>query len=418
MTLRAYLKQKMSAYKGRIAFAGTELTYGDLLEFGKQKSEKKKLVICEGKTREEQAIGIIRCIFEGDVAVPVSAEYGAKNYGYIRQKISEENKEDITDLAFLMFTSGTTGVPKGVMLTDENIIANLEYISGYFDLSRCRKICIARPLVHIAVLTGELLYALCNGLTVQFYEEPFMPKRLITYCLNNGTDVFCATPTLFSALAKADKDKKFPVKVAAVSGEVLTERVGRQIAEAFPNTSFYNVYGLTEHSPRVSALMPEEFALFPQSVGKPIGKVETKIVGGELLLRSPCVMKGYFADGEKTREKISDGWLFTGDMAHFDDDGRLYIDGRKDNMIIRSGLNVYPEEIELAAMEISGVKDCAAYGENSENGVVICLKYVGDVKPQELRFNLVKILNPNIVPSRIEKTDFIPRTPSGKKVRR
>ena len=418
MTLRAYLKQKMSAYKGRIAFAGTELTYGDLLEFGKQKSEKKKLVICEGKTREEQAIGIIRCIFEGDVAVPVSAEYGAKNYGYIRQKISEENKEDITDLAFLMFTSGTTGVPKGVMLTDENIIANLEYISGYFDLSRCRKICIARPLVHIAVLTGELLYALCNGLTVYFYVEPFMPKRLMSFLVKNKIDVFCATPTLYSALARSNVNHACPIKVGAISGEVLSESAGRIISDTFPHARFYNVYGLTEHSPRVSALLPDEFKARPNSIGKPIGGVTAKIENGELLIQSRCVMKGYFRDELQTAAKLRDGWLHTGDMAHADADGYLYIDGRKDNMIIRSGINIYPEEIELAVKECSGIEDCVAYGENTERGVVVCLKYVGKMPSEELRRRLIGALNPVIVPNRIEQVERIERTASGKKVRK
>ena len=417
MTLWNYLKAKMSQYERRVAFAGSGLTYGDLIGLEKERAEQRRLKICEGKTREEQAIEIIKCIASGNVAVPVSAEYGARNYEYIRQTVGGAPKEDVSDLAFLMFTSGTTGTPKGVMLTDENIRMNIEFISSYFNLSKCEKICIARPLVHIAVLTGELLYALCNGLTVQFYEEPFMPQRLLSYFSENKTDVFCATPTLYRALAKANKAKTSPIKVGALSGEILTEKVGREISAAFPETEFYNVYGLTEHSPRVSALLPCEFALYPQSVGRPIGSAKIRISGGELLVRSPCVMKGYYGEKDKTREKLAGGWLHTGDMARADKNGRLYIDGRKDNMIIRAGLNVYPEEIELAVYECAGVSDCAASGEFTENGVDICLKYVGTADPKNLRRELIKKLNPNIMPVKIERVAEIPRTPSGKKIR-
>ena len=320
-------------------------------------------------------------------------------------------------LSFVMFTSGTTGKPKGVMLTHENICTNLEYIHSYFRLENARNICIARPLVHIAVLVGELLYALCCGLTIHFYEEAFMPKRLIAYCRENEAEVLCATPTLYRALARADKDKKFSVKIGAISGEVLGAQTAHEIAEAFPETAFYNVYGLTEHSPRVSALLPEDFLVRPHSVGKPIGDVQVQIENGELLVKSPCVMKGYYADEEKTKEKIQNGWLHTGDRAHTDEDGYLYIDGRTDGMIIRSGINVYPEEIEAVACTVSGVRDCVASGRDSENGTMIYLQYEGDIEPNELRKFLLRELNPNVVPNKIERVQKIARTPSGKKVR-
>lgn len=416
MSLWAYLKSKMQAFSNRIAFANANVTYGDLLHYAEQKREHKHLRLCTGQSRETQAIEILKCIARGDVAVPVAKEYGEKYFEYIKN-IVESSRENVDELAFLMFTSGTTGTPKGVMLTDENIVTNLEYISTYFRIEQYRKICIGRPLVHIAVLTGELLYALCCGLTVYFYEEPFMPRRLISYLRDNKIDVFCATPTLFQALVKANGDGVFPIKAGAISGEILSASVGKSIAEAFPNTKFYNVYGLTEHSPRVSALLPEEYIARPNSIGKPIGDVQAKIEDGELLLSSPCVMKGYYCDEKQTMQKIRDGWLHTGDMAHFDQDGFLYIDGRKDNMLIRAGLNVYPEEIELAVKECSGVDDCIVYGEKSDNGTVLCLKYVGSIGTAELRKRLMRVLNPNLVPSKIEQVDELAKTASGKKKR-
>lgn len=416
MTLWQYLKSRMQPFANRVAFARSQITYADILRLECLPRGKQKLRLCEGNTREEQALAILRCIAEGDAAVPITKEYGDTTCAAI-QKFVQENRADTTDLTFVMFTSGTTGKPKGVMLTHENICTNLEYIRSYFRLEECKKICIARPLVHIAVLVGELLCALCCGVTVHFYEEAFMPKRLIAYCAANDIHVLCGTPTLYRALARARTAGEFPVKIAVLSGEILCEQAAREIAAAFPYTRFYNVYGLTEHSPRVSALLPHEFCVRPHSVGKPIGNVQVRLQDGELLVKSPCVMKGYLGDEERTRAKVQDGWLHTGDRAHFDPDGYLYIDGRTDDMIIRGGINVYPEEIEAAACRHAGVRDCVVNGRESENGTIIRLQYEGTIGPNELRKFLLQQLNPNIVPATIERVQTLARTPSGKKVR-
>ena len=417
MKLWEYLREKMRPHADKVAFARSGITYRELLEWKGQKNTG-KLRVCTGANREEQAISILRCIAAGDVAVPVSLEYGAKQYCRIAEAVTE-NRELYPELAFLMFTSGTTGKPKGVMLSDRNIITNLEYIDSYFRVEGLRSICIARPLLHIAVLTGELLYALCKGLTIYFYEESFMPRRLLAFLGQNKIDVFCATPTLYATLAKAKYTEPFPVKVSALSGEILSAQAGEILSESFPQTAFYNVYGLTEHSPRVSALLPEEFKKKPNSIGRSIGGVEMKIEDGELLVRSPCVMEGYFQDEAATREKIRDGWLHTGDMAHADEDGYYYIDGRKDDMIIRAGLNIYPAEIENAAKDCSGVEDCIAFGRKTEEGnTEIVLRYEGQAIPALLRRELVQKLNPHAMPNKFEKVERLERTPSGKKVRK
>ena len=418
MKLWSYLKERMKKYGPRVAFASAGLTYTDLISLAENSSIEHKVVLCEGSTREMQALEILKTIAGGRVAVPVTKEYGAYNYERIKEAVEAANIEELQDVAFLMFTSGTTGLPKGVMLTNENIISNLEAINSYFDLNGMKNICIGRPLVHIAVLTGELLYALCSGLTIYFFEEPFVAQRLLSYLVQERIDVFCATPTLYYALSIVDRAKVCPVKVGALSGEVLNENIARKIADGFPNTAFYNVYGLTEHSPRVSALLPSEFKAKLGSVGRPIGCVSTKIENEELLVKSDSVMKGYYADKEQTQKKKRDGWLYTGDRAHYDSDGYLYIDGRKDTMLIRAGMNIYPEEIEIVALNIDGVEDCLVYGEPCDIGTKICMKYVGDADVKEIRRHLNLLLNPSIIPTKIEKVDFIAQTASGKKVRR
>ena len=304
MTLWEYLKSKMKRYSDRVALGNSGVTYKDLLNLPERGERGRCFVLCEGKTREDQTLNILTCLAEGNVAVPITKEYGQKYCEHIQNVVSNSQQISSDDLAFLMFTSGTTGKPKGVMLTHENIISNLQYIETYFDLLGLKTICVARPLVHVAVLTGEILYALCCGLTIYFYEDTFMPHRLLTFFQQKDIDVFCATPTLYQALTIVAKDKTFPIKVGVLSGEVLTNHTSKILSKSFPSTKFYNVYGLTEHSPRVSALLPDDFAKRSGSVGKAIGDVKLKIIDGELWVRSASVMKGYYLDKANTQKKI------------------------------------------------------------------------------------------------------------------
>lgn len=414
MTLWNYLVSKMQKYQNKMAFYNSKLTYRDLINLPTS-NNKRKLKIIDMNSKEDQAIQILKSLANNEVAVPLIKEYGIKNYEYIKNLVNNSN-EDVDDLAFLMFTSGTTGVPKGVMLTDENIISNLEAIKSYFNVENAQSICIARPLVHIAVLTGELLYALINGLTIYFFEEPFMPRRLLSYFNQNKIDIFGGTPTLFSLLASSSLRSN--LKIGVISGELLNEKIKEKIVKTFPKTDFYNVYGLTEHSPRVSALLPYEFKYKTNSVGKVLPNVQIKIIDNELFIKSKSVMKGYFIDRKQTKEKIKSGWLATKDLARVDEDGYLYIMGRKDNLIIRSGINIYPEEIEMAAKEIDGVLEVLVGSEIKENQTCIYLKYVGTINELALKKELIKRINLNVIPNKIIKVQSIEKTPSGKIKRR
>mgnify|MGYP002801201176 FL=1 len=419
MRVWEYIRGKTCGYGDRKVIAGRSMTYRDLPDYTEKPD--RRLRLCQGTTRAELAEAVIRCLAEGDIAVPVSKEYGEKQYAYIRSVIegAGQGSAELKDVAMIVFTSGTTGKPKGVMLTDENIIENLEYISEYFDVRGLERLCISRSLTHISALTGELLYGICRGMTIAFYEGIFVPLRLLCFLRDNQAEVYCATPTIFGNLARYAEIRSFPVKAAAISGERLTEKQARKIAGAFPDTKFYNVYGLTEHSPRASALLPEDFVRKAGSIGKPIGRTEMRIEEGELLLRSPCVMKGYYADGERTAEKLKGGWLHTGDMAHRDEEGYYYIDGRKDDMIIRAGVKIFPGEIEEVLKMCPGVEECRVYGEADERfGEKICAEVKGEAKPADIRRFAVKNLPPHLQPNEYKKTEAFEYTAGGKLVRR
>ena len=415
MTLWQYLTEKMKPYAERTAFAGSGITYAQLLAFGDGGTGAGNLRLCEGASKEETAISVLKALAEGDVAVPVTRSYGEQQYRMICDRIMGDPRK-YADLAFVIFTSGSTGTSKGVMLTHRNLIANLEYISGYFRVETMKSICIARPLVHIAVLTGELLYALCNGLTIYFYEEAFLPGSLCAFLEKNMIDVFCATPTMFAAIARKKSEGDFFVKAAAVSGERLAPKTAYLLAERFPETQFYHVYGLTEHSPRVSALLPQDFTRRAGSIGKPIGKVRMRIRNGELLVRSPCVMKGYYGGGRGRRRF---GWLCTGDAAHRDKDGYFYIDGRKDDMIIRAGVNIFPQEIEEVLRGCEGVENCVVWGEDSNLfGQKIVAAVQGTVSMKTIRQYASAHLPAHLIPNEYRLNVKLCYTQSGKLIRK
>lgn len=414
MTVWQFLKKRMLPYGSCVAFTEGRMTYAALIEAveAQASQSKNEPVIAKGRTRQEQAIEILRILARGDIPVPVEESYGSEREAKIR-RILTERREKLGKTAVIMFTSGTTGEPKGVKLSHRGLIENLKGIEGYFQASAGQKILILRPLVHIAVFTGELLFALCKGLEIAFYEEAFQPNRLANYIDREGIEIFGCTPTLIYHLSRFLKGDG--LKSVIVSGERLTAGVVAALKERYPQLSFYNVYGLTENSPRVSALCPGEFFRKPGSVGRPIAHTRLKLADGELLVKSRSLMQGYLGDASGTEEKLRGGYLHTGDLARIDGQGYLYILGRKDDMLIRAGMNIYPAEIESAAMQIDGVKSCLAYGEADVRfGQRICLKAEADLEAAALRRELSARLPAYLVPDRIEIVPSLELTPSGK----
>lgn len=414
MTVWNYLKRKMQRYEKQIVFSRGQITYKQLIEIVENKFSARRniSVIAKGTTRQEQAVEILRIMASGNIPVPIETSYGIEREAKIKN-ILTHNNDDLRRTAAILFTSGTTGEPKGVKLSHHGIIENLKGIDGYFKVQTGQKILIARPLVHVAVFTGELLFALYKGLEIDFYEEAFQPNRLASYIDENQIQIFGCTPTLLYHLSRCLKGDF--LQSVIISGERLTEGVATVLKEKYSRLNFYNVYGLTENSPRVSALRPDEFFEKIGSVGKPIAHTKVKLENGELLVKSRSLMQGYLKEREKTEEKLKGGWLHTGDMARIDEQGYLYILGRKDDMLIRSGMNIYPAEIESIVLQIKGVKNCMVYGEDDIHyGQKVCMKAVTDLSIAVLRKELVARLPAYLVPDKILIVDSLELTPSGK----
>ncbi|MDD4097012.1 MAG: class I adenylate-forming enzyme family protein, partial [Oscillospiraceae bacterium] len=311
-------------------------TYKETLEYSKalawKLAQNKYGILCRSELNA--GLGILSCLTAGKTAVPLSHRYGQAHteriilHIGISHILTDENGalevrqiadpmpelEDMSDVALILCTSGTTGTPKGAMITRENLITNLLDIERYFHIGDSDRILIARPLYHCAVLTGEFLISLCRGLNISFYNHEFNPVRLAREIVTRNISTLCGTPTLFYHLCQMAKRQKMPlpIKTVAVSGECMTEVVTKIMRSVLPDTAIYNVYGLTEASPRVSSLPSEQFDSYPLSVGFPLRNVEARTEGGELLIRGKSIMRGYYNDRDQTIKTLANGWLHTG----------------------------------------------------------------------------------------------------------
>lgn len=419
-------------------------------EFAKKLDKPCYAILCQNEMFA--GIAILACIAAHKTVVPLSYRYGEIHLKQLVDFINPPciisdincNLEVIdTDTgkyyepanqpAFIMCTSGTTGSPKGVMLSEINILSNIFSITEYFTVQNNDKILIARPLYHCAVLTGEFLFALYRGIDICFSSEAYNPISLIKKIKNENINIMCATPTLFLTMGKCIRNPEdiASLSTMVISGECMTKTTAEEILNIYKNRNIHHVYGLTEASPRVAHLSPEDFASFADMIGSPISGVELKIVDktgntvkageeGELLVRGANVMLGYYKNDSLTKEKIVSGWLHTGDSAYCDSMGIYKINGRMDDMIIRAGMNIYPSEIENILMKDPHFEDALAFGYIGKDGnVQIGIKVVTSLQNVKEVHNLcVALLPPHERPSHIELVDEIPKNGTGKKIRK
>jgi long-chain acyl-CoA synthetase len=264
-----------------------------------------------------------------------------------------------SDVAAIFYTSGTTGKPKGAMTTHENFLSNVETVmrSSFTGADESTRMLISVPLFHVTGCNSQLLPMLhLGGLTVIL--PAFDIKALLEAIVDHRTDAVVGTPAIFWL---AMNQPEFPeldvshVKWAVYGGAPMPPEHVRQMMEAFPNARLGNGYGLTETSSVATFLSHEHCREHPESVGFAAPNAELRLAdsgfaggAGELLIRSPQVVAGYWRKEEQTKETIVDGWLHTGDVATIDEDGFVTIVDRTKDMINRGGENVYSIEVENA----------------------------------------------------------------------
>ncbi len=401
-------------------------------------------ILCDSEMAA--AMALLGC-FAGEVtAVPLSSRYGNLHCNKILNTISPDAiitdkdgelrvykisdsmyVQPETHPALIMCTSGTTGKPKGVMLSEDNILTNVMDIASYFAIDKTDTIFISRPLYHCAVLTGEFLTALVKGTKVRFLSEPFNPPKMLALIREYGITAFCGTPTLLGMMSTFKrKTETDTLKHICVSGECMDRETALRIWTAFPNCHIYHIYGLTEASPRVSYLPPDLFLEYPEYVGIPLRSLSAKIIKdngklasteeeGILWVKGGNIMLGYYQEPERTAQVLQNGWLCTGDIAVMNNAGLLRIKGRKDHLIIKSGMNIYPAEIESAVKQDVRVKEVMVYGFKNHYGTQIGMKIVGDFSSvEEVKKLCMECLPIFQIPSSIEIVKELPKTVSGK----
>lgn len=448
------IKEDLLKYKTQIVCEEiAEIKFEDLAIFAelfanKIKDKKCCAILCNSEMAASMAL--LGCFAAGVTAVPLSARYGEQHCNKILDYITPDAiitdkdgelqvisldtskfEEPSVHPVLIMSTSGTSGTPKGVMLSEQNILANLKDISAYFDVKDNDSILIARPLYHCAVLTGEFLLAIHKGAKIRFYSQHFNPSSLIEIIQKNDITTFCGTPTLISMMARI-KRKNIDLKLRniCISGECMSKEVAERIISAFPNTDIYHVYGLTEASPRVCFLPPRLFKEHSCSVGFTLDGVDYKIVDklgesagfnqeGILWIRGENIMIGYYNQPELTDKVLKNGWLCTGDIAMLDNYGLIQIKGRSDDLMIRAGMNIYPQEIEATMKTDDRVREVLVYEiENPIAGKQIAMKISGNfTSVSEIRNLCFKLLPSFQIPAHIELLSELKKNASGKIIR-
>ncbi len=341
------------------------------------------------------------------------------------------------DLAFLQYTGGTTGVSKGAMLTHRNMVANLEQAKAAIRpmLEKgCELVVTALPLYHIFALTANCLTFITLGGTNLLITNPRdMPgfvKELGKYTFT----VITGVNTLFNGLLNTSgfKSLDFSNLKMVIGGGMAVQRPVAERWQQVTGTQLLEGYGLTECAPLVT-LSPYNQESYNGTIGLPAPSTDIKIILdggseaplgelGEMWVKGPQVMAGYYNRVDATNDILKDGWLATGDIAFMDEQGYFTIVDRKKDMIIVSGFNVFPNEIEEVVMMHEGVLETAAIGIPHEaSGEMIKIFVVAKQNALD-EATLIKHCRENLtnykVPKLVEFRDELPKTNVGKILRR
>ncbi len=347
---------------------------------------------------------------------------------------SEVADTDDSDTAVILYTSGTTGTPKGAELSHHNLIRNAEISVGLFGLGTEAMTLGALPLFHTFGQTCGMNAMVKAGATLTLIPR-FDPGKALEIIARDHVNVFQGVPTMYGAILhdpKADEADTSSLEVCASGGSAMPVELMRGFEEKF-GCKVLEGYGLSETSPVASFNHPDRDRK-PGSIGTPVDGVEMKVLDdegnevpqgevGEIVIRGHNVMKGYWNKPDETAEAIRDGWFHSGDMAKVDEDGYFFIVDRKKDMIIRGGYNVYPREIEEVLYEHPAVREAAVVGiphdtHGEEVAAAVALKDGEEVDEAELRDFVKEQVAAYKYPRRIWFVDELPKGPTGKILKR
>lgn len=300
------------------------------------------------------------------------------------------------------------------------------------DLNERDRMQIVAPLFHCAASHVFSIPVIYVGGTIVI-EEVFSPEQALTTMEQEKITIFFGVPAMYSILLNTSKIKQIELpslRLLTYGAAPMPYELVRKVKSLFPNVKVQNLYGQTENSPAATTLK-DHFALDKVgSVGEPLPKTEVQVVDefgdplphgqvGEIVVKGPQVMKGYLKNEEETNRAIQNGWLYSGDLGRFDEDGLLYIVDRKKDMIIRGGENVYPVEVEEVLYQVPELLEAAVvgvphtvYGEVPKAFVVLKDGY--EITEEEILAFCSKRLAKFKVPVEVDFMESLPRNASGK----
>ena len=337
------------------------------------------------------------------------------------------------DTAIILYTSGTTGRPKGAMLTHENLFSNARDVADYLGFTSEDRVIAALPVFHVFALTVVVNAPLLKGATILLIPR-FSPNDVFETAKNQQATVFAGVPTMYNFLVQTPDTNVSDfstIRLAISGGSSLPVALLHNFENKF-NVRISEGYGLSEASP-VTCFNPLNRERKAGSIGTSIINVENRVVNelgddvaigevGELIVRGPNVMKGYYKMPEETEATIRDGWLYTGDLARVDEEGYFFIVDRKKDLVIVGGYNVYPREVEEVLFAHPGVVEAAVIGfPDADFGEAVHAYVVvkdASITREDLHAYCAEHLAKYKIPRQFEFLEELPKNTTGKILRR
>lgn len=378
-----------------------------------------------------KAAGCVKHVIVAGESVPE----GAVSLGALMASASEGLPEPPggDSVAALLYTSGTTGRPKGAMLTHRNLLFDAMASREAVSMTEDDIFLGVLPLFHSFGSTVCMVIPIVMGATIVLVPR-FDALSVLEAIEATRATIFPAVPSMFAVLAGLKSERSFDVgslRLCISGGAALPPELTPAFEERY-KTTLLEGYGPTEASPVVSVNRSRETRKIG-TVGPPLPGVEVEIRDGdrplpvdeigEICVRGENVMAGYWQDDAKTREAIRDGWLYTGDLGHVDEDGYITIVDRKTDMIIVGGLNVYPREVEEVIRRLPAIRDCAVVGGRSRLRGETVVAYVElcedhEIEADDIIEHCSNCLARYKVPRRVEIVEELPRSVTGKVLKR
>jgi len=346
--------------------------------------------------------------------------------------VAEFAAVDMHALGMLIYTSGTTGRPKAVMLSHDNLRANTAAIVQYLALTSSDRGACVLPF-HFSYGNSVLNTHLAAGASLLIEDNLAFPQVTLQRIADHGCTGFAGVPSTFTLLLGRTRLHDYDLKklrYVTQAGGPMPTSITTRLREALPNAQLFVMYGQTEAAARITYLPPSMLETKLGSVGVPVADTQVTIRDagdalvstgqvGEICVRGPGVMLGYWADAEASQQALRGGWLRTGDLGHMDSDGFIYIDGRAVEMIKVGAFRVSPQEVEEAIASLSGVQEVAVTSQPDEvlgQSIKAVIVQAADASLDEraVKAHCRQYLATYKIPKTVEFAAALPRTASGK----